>query len=182
MFSDVFGMGMLEILLVGAVVLMLFSPKELPGMIKSLARLYGGLRRTADEFRNQIMETDELREIRGEYHRTRSEINHARTMAQRELNRAKLEALRSRREVESTIKSGRSTLEGRVRQEMDEAIAEEPRPGDKLVTQRVAAGPGDAEAETSAGADADADAKAKAGASPKGDDDLHVVKEDQGAA
>ena len=57
-------------------------------MIKSIARLYGGLRRTADEFRNQIMETEELREIRGEYHRTRNEINSARDLAQRELNRA----------------------------------------------------------------------------------------------
>ena len=111
MFSDVFGMGMLEILLVGAVMLMLFSPKELPNMIKSIARLYGGLRRTADEFRNQIMETEELREIRGEYHRTRNEINSARDLAQRELNRAKLEALRSRKEVETTLKSGRSSIE-----------------------------------------------------------------------
>ncbi len=169
MFSDVFGMGMLEILLVGAVVLMLFSPKELPGMIKSLARLYGGLRRTADEFRNQVMETEELREIRGEYHRTRSEINHARTMAQRELNRAKLEALRSRKEVESTIKSGRSAIEGRVRQEMDEAAAADPRPGDELVT----------------GDDQDGEAVAEATATattPVEDEQLHVVKEDQGAA
>lgn len=169
MFSHVFGMGMLEILLVGAVVLMLFSPKELPGMIKSLARLYGGLRRTADEFRNQVMETEELREIRGEYHRTRSEINHARTMAQRELNRAKLEALRSRKEVESTIKSGRSAIEGRVRQEMDEAAAADPRPGDELVTG------GDRDGETVASATATA-------VKPGEDEQLHVVKEDQGAA
>ncbi|MCA9718212.1 MAG: hypothetical protein KC468_26305 [Myxococcales bacterium] len=164
MFSDVFGMGMLEILLVGAVMLMLFSPKELPNMIKSIARLYGGLRRTADEFRNQIMETEELREIRGEYHRTRNEINSARDLAQRELNRAKLEALRSRKEVETTLKSGRSSIEGRVRREFDEAAA-------------VAKD----EAETPKAAGAPAIAREPRGDGRDDSEELHVIKADADA-
>ncbi|MBK8261188.1 MAG: hypothetical protein IPK80_07580 [Nannocystis sp.] len=91
-----FGMGLLEILMVGIVVLLLFSPKELPGMIKSVARLYGSLRRTAEEFRAQVMESEELREpideIRSAFHGTRVELQKAQAMARRELQKARLEA------------------------------------------------------------------------------------------
>jgi hypothetical protein len=43
----VFGIGVTEMILIGLVILMLFSPRELPGMMKSLARVYGSIRRTA---------------------------------------------------------------------------------------------------------------------------------------
>lgn len=93
---DVFGMGFTEILMVGIVVLILFSPKELPGVLKSVARIYGSLRRTAEEFRAQVMESEELREpideIRSAYHGTRAELQKAQAAARRELTKARLEA------------------------------------------------------------------------------------------
>ncbi len=93
---DVFGMGFTEILMVGIVVLILFSPKELPGVLKSVAKVYGSLRRTAEEFRAQVMESEELREpideIRSAYHGTRAELQKAQAAARRELTKARLEA------------------------------------------------------------------------------------------
>ncbi len=96
MVTPVFGMGLTEILLVGVVILLLFSPKELPGMIKTVARVYGSLRRTAEDFRSQVMEAEELREpfdeIRDAYQGTRAEIAKAQGAARRELAKARLEA------------------------------------------------------------------------------------------
>jgi Tat protein translocase TatB subunit len=94
--TGVFGMGLTEILLVGVVILLLFSPKELPGVIKSVARVYGSIRRTAEDFRAQVMEADELREpideIREAYRGTKAELLQAQNAARRELARAKMEA------------------------------------------------------------------------------------------
>ncbi|MEZ4384487.1 MAG: twin-arginine translocase TatA/TatE family subunit [Nannocystaceae bacterium] len=94
--TSVFGMGLTEILLVGIVILLLFSPKELPGMIKSVARVYGSLRRTAEDFRAQVMEAEELREpfdeIRDAYRGTKAELAQAQGAARRELAKARLEA------------------------------------------------------------------------------------------
>ncbi|MCA9663598.1 MAG: hypothetical protein KC486_35035, partial [Myxococcales bacterium] len=85
-----------EILLVGVVILLLFSPKELPGMIKSVARVYGSLRRTAEDFRAQVMEAEELREpfdeIRDAYQGTKAQLAQAQGAARRELAKARLEA------------------------------------------------------------------------------------------
>jgi len=96
MVTPVFGMGLTEILLVGVVILLLFSPKELPGMLKTVARVYGSLRRTAEDFRSQVMEAEELREpfdeIRNAYQGTRAEIAKAQGAARRELAKARLEA------------------------------------------------------------------------------------------
>ncbi len=89
-------MGITEILLVGIVILLLFSPKELPAMIKNVARLYGSLRRTAEDFRSQVMEAEELREpfdeIRDAYQGTKAQIAQAQGAARRELAKARLEA------------------------------------------------------------------------------------------
>lgn len=85
-------MGLTEILLVGAVALMLFTPRELPSIIKGIARFYASLRRTAEDFRAQIMESEEMQDIRGEYHRTRAEIDRAKHMARREVQKVQREA------------------------------------------------------------------------------------------
>ncbi|MCY1008904.1 hypothetical protein OV079_25775 [Nannocystis pusilla] len=44
-----FGIGLTEMILVGLVALMLFSPRELPNLIKTLAGIYGSIRRTAEQ-------------------------------------------------------------------------------------------------------------------------------------
>lgn len=98
-----FGIGLTEMILVGLVALMLFSPKELPDMIKVIARVYGSIRRTAEQFRSQVMEADELREpideIRAAYHGTRAELDSARDLARRELQRARTEVVRAQQKI-----------------------------------------------------------------------------------
>lgn len=98
-----FGIGLTEMILVGIVALMLFSPKELPDMIKAIARVYGSIRRTAEQFRAQVMEADELREpieeIRAAYHGTKAEIDSARDLARRELQRARTDVIRAQQKM-----------------------------------------------------------------------------------
>lgn len=137
--APVFGFGITELIVVGLVILMLFSPRELPGMMKTLARVYGSIRRTAEEFRAQVMEAEELREpieeIRAAYHGTKQELLSAQELARRELGRARAEAMKAqqkltelhreetRREAEATAalkaaeaakKSAQPALQGRV--------------------------------------------------------------------
>jgi sec-independent protein translocase protein TatB len=53
-----------ELLLVAVVAILVVGPKELPGMLRSLGRMLGKLRRTADEFRKHFDEA--VREAGGE--------------------------------------------------------------------------------------------------------------------
>ncbi|HEY8375614.1 MAG TPA: hypothetical protein VIK91_03955 [Nannocystis sp.] len=98
-----FGIGLTEMILVGIVALMLFSPRELPGLIKTVARVYGSIRRTAEQFRAQVLEAEELREpleeIRAAYHGTKAELDSAREIARRELQRARMEVVRAQQRI-----------------------------------------------------------------------------------
>ena len=116
-----FGIGVTEMIVIGLVILMLFSPRELPGMMKTLARAYGSIRRTAEEFRSQVMDAEELREpieeIRAAYHGTKNELLSAQDLARRELGRARAEAMKAQQRLselareesrrESTVLKGR---------------------------------------------------------------------------
>ncbi len=51
--------GPLELLLIFAVALMLFGPKKLPGIARSLGRMLGELRKASDEFRRQFMSMED---------------------------------------------------------------------------------------------------------------------------
>jgi Tat protein translocase TatB subunit len=99
----VFGIGLTEMILIGIVIMLLFSPRELPGMIKSVAKVYGSIRRTAEEFRAQVMEAEELREpieeIRAAYHGTKQELQSAQDLARRELMRARQEAMKAQQKL-----------------------------------------------------------------------------------
>ena len=53
-----------ELLLVAVVAILVVGPKELPGMLRSLGRMLGKLRRTADEFRKHF--DDAVREAGGD--------------------------------------------------------------------------------------------------------------------
>ena len=120
-----FGIGVTEMIVIGLVILMLFSPRELPGMMKTLARAYGSIRRTAEDFRAQVMDAEELREpleeIRAAYHGTKNELLSAQDLARRELGRARAEAMKAQQKLsglareesrrEASLKSRVSTSE-----------------------------------------------------------------------
>ena len=117
-----FGIGVTEMIVIGLVILMLFSPRELPSMIKTLARAYGSIRRTAEEFRAQVMDAEELREpieeIRAAYHGTKTELLSAQELARRELGRARAEAMKAQQKLSELAREESrrevSMLKGRV--------------------------------------------------------------------
>lgn len=49
-----FGLGFTEILLILIVALLVFGPKRLPEVARSLGRITGDLRRTLDELRQEV--------------------------------------------------------------------------------------------------------------------------------
>jgi Sec-independent protein translocase protein TatA len=94
--SRVFGLGMLEILVIAGLAVLLFPPKELPKLARGIARMYGTVRRTADEFKRAIMVDEDLRnpldEVKEVYDEARWEVRRTEQDARRELAKAKLEA------------------------------------------------------------------------------------------
>lgn len=65
-----FGIGFSEMLMIGGLVLVAVGPERLPGMIKTIARLYRQARRAAMDIRestgiDQVLRDDELKELAG---------------------------------------------------------------------------------------------------------------------
>jgi Sec-independent protein translocase protein TatA len=91
----VFGLGMMEIGLIIAVAVMLFPPTELPKLARTVARIYGQVRRTAEDFRNSVLEDEDLREpideIKGAYNEARFEVRDAERKARQQLAKAQME-------------------------------------------------------------------------------------------
>lgn len=101
-------MGLYEFIVIVGIALMLFSPRELPKIIKGFARVWGSIRRTADEFKEAILEDEDLRapvdEIKEAYHGTRQELRQAEETARRELARARMEARMAERKLQDIQK------------------------------------------------------------------------------
>jgi Sec-independent protein translocase protein TatA len=90
-----FGLGMMEIGLIIAVAVMLFPPKELPKLARTIARLYGQVRKTAEDFRSSVLDDEDLREpideIKGAYNEARFEVRDAERKARQQLAKAQME-------------------------------------------------------------------------------------------
>jgi Sec-independent protein translocase protein TatA len=95
MVPAVFGLGMMEIGLIIALAVMLFPPSELPKLARSIARVYGQVRKTADDFRNAVLQDEDLRqpidEIKGVYEEARGEIRDAERKARQQLAKAQMD-------------------------------------------------------------------------------------------
>ncbi len=100
-----FGIGPYEMLIILALGLMLFSPRELPGVLKGIARFWGSIRRTADEFRDAIMQDEELGELRDAYQGTADELRGAELQARRELTKARMEVRRAESKLTGVAKA-----------------------------------------------------------------------------
>ncbi len=94
--SRVFGLGMLEIFVIVGLAVLLFPPKELPKLARGVARIYGTVRRTADEFKTALLHDEDLREpfdeVKEVYDEARWEVRKVKDDARRELAKTKLEA------------------------------------------------------------------------------------------
>jgi Sec-independent protein translocase protein TatA len=95
MVPAVFGLGMMEIGLIIALAVMLFPPTELPKLARSIARMYGQVRKTADDFRNAILQDEDLRapidEIKNVYDEARGEVRDAERLARQQLAKAQMD-------------------------------------------------------------------------------------------
>jgi Sec-independent protein translocase protein TatA len=91
----VFGLGMMEIGLIIVIAVMLFPPTELPKLVRSIAQIYGKVRRTAEDFRNTVLEDEDLRqpidEIKGAYNDARWEVRDAERKARQQLAKAQMD-------------------------------------------------------------------------------------------
>lgn len=86
---------MMEIGLIIALAVMLFPPTELPKLVRSIARIYGQVRKTAEDFRNTVLEDEDLREpidqIKGAYNDARWEVRDAERKARQQLAKAQMD-------------------------------------------------------------------------------------------
>ena len=100
-----FGIGPTEFIIIAVMALLLFSPRELPKILRSAAKFWGSLRNTADEFRDAIMNEEELQDIRGVLQGTAKDIKNAETAARRELMKARMEMQKAQNKLLKTVKA-----------------------------------------------------------------------------
>lgn len=96
---SVFGIGPTELLVMAVLALLLFSPRELPKIIRGISQLWGSLRRTADEFRDAIMQEEAMQDIKDAVKGTKAELRDAESAARRELMKARMEARRAQNKL-----------------------------------------------------------------------------------
>lgn len=75
-------LGFTELLLIFIVVIVVVGPERLPGMLRSLGKTYGKLRRTSDEFRRAIMFEADREEAQKRAERFRKRREEARQLAE----------------------------------------------------------------------------------------------------
>lgn len=86
---------MMEIGLIIVLAVMLFPPKELPKIARMVARVYGQVRKTAEDFRSAVLDDEDLREpideIKGAYNEARFEVRDAERKARQQLAKAQMD-------------------------------------------------------------------------------------------
>lgn len=101
----VFGIGPVELIIIAVVGLMLFTPKELPGIIRTFTKFWGSLRQTADDFRDAIMNEEELDEIKKALKGGKDELKKAEAAARRELMKARVDMQKAQNKLLKTVKA-----------------------------------------------------------------------------
>ncbi|MBK8234694.1 MAG: hypothetical protein IPK74_03965 [Deltaproteobacteria bacterium] len=100
-----FGIGPTEFIIIAVLALMLFSPRELPKILRSAAKFWGSLRNTADEFRDAIMNEEEMHDLRGMLKGGANEFKRAEAAARRELMKARMEMQKAQNKLLKTVKA-----------------------------------------------------------------------------
>ncbi len=100
---------------IAVVALVLFNPRELPKMLRSIAKFWGQLRATADEFKDTIMTADGVDEIQELVKGTKGQIRQVETDARRELMKARAEMRKAQQKL---IKANQAKLQQK-QQEID---------------------------------------------------------------
>ena len=103
-----FGIGPTEMVVIAVVALMLFNPRELPKMLRSIAKFWGQLRATADEFKDTIMNADGVDELQEMVKGTKGQIKQVENDARRELMKARAEMRKAQQKL---IKANQAKLQ-----------------------------------------------------------------------
>jgi Sec-independent protein translocase protein TatA len=90
---------------IAIVALLLFSPKELPKMLRTAARFWGQLRATADEFKDTIMHADGVDELQEIVKGGKKTLQDAENAARRELMKARADMRRAQQKLMTTNKA-----------------------------------------------------------------------------
>jgi sec-independent protein translocase protein TatB len=101
----VFGVGPTEMVVIAVVALLLFSPKELPKILRTVARFWGQLRATADEFKDTIMHADGVDELQEIVKGGKKQLRDAENAARRELMKARADMRRAQQKLMTTNKA-----------------------------------------------------------------------------
>lgn len=91
--------------MIAVVALLLFSPRELPKMLRSAARFWAQLRSTADEFRDTLMHADGMDEVKELVQGTRQQIRDVENEARREMLKARSQMRRAQQKLALTNKA-----------------------------------------------------------------------------
>jgi sec-independent protein translocase protein TatB len=151
----VFGIGTSELLVVAVLALLLFPPKELPKILRGLTQLWGTLRRTADEFKDAILQEEAMQDLKDAVDGTKAQLRDVEGAARRELMKARMEARRAENKL---LKVSRE----RERIEREAAAKEQAEGGGAIDGPKPegAPSPGAAAASPAAASSADASALA----------------------
>ncbi|MFV8751599.1 Sec-independent protein translocase subunit TatA/TatB [Nannocystaceae bacterium ST9] len=127
-----FGLGMMEIGLIIALAVMLFPPTELPKLARSIARVYGQVRKTADDFRNAVLNDEDLRnpidEIKGVYEEARGEVRDAERKARQQLAKAQMDLRMATARRLQSEREAKAAEEAKAKALGNDAPTSEPKP------------------------------------------------------
>lgn len=150
---------MMEIGLIIVLAVMLFPPKELPKIARMVARVYGQVRKTAEDFRSAVLDDEDLREpideIKGAYNEARFEVRDAERKARQQLAKAQMDlrmATARRLQAEREAKAAEAAAAAAIAKASEGGSAEagEAQEGAAGATAPVEAANDGAEAEASA--------------------------------
>ena len=69
-----FGIGPQELLLIGLLILVVFGPGKAAGMARDLGRFVSGAQNTVEDFKSEILGSEEVKEARRSVGEVKSEI------------------------------------------------------------------------------------------------------------
>jgi sec-independent protein translocase protein TatB len=78
-----FGIGPMEMLVILLVILIVFGPKRLPEIMKTMGRMMAELKKTADEVKKEIIQEEDIKEIQDSLR----EISEVPRLVQRQLEK-----------------------------------------------------------------------------------------------
>ena len=131
-----FGIGPTEMIVIAVVALMLFSPRELPKILRTVARFWGQLRATADEFKDTIMHADGVDELQEIVKGGKAQLRDAENAARRELMKARADMRRAQQKLMTTNKAKAEIR--KQEQEEEQAEAGEASEGDAAASNTAA--------------------------------------------